>query len=215
MPATSNHPLPSSLAESPTSVGMPDASGMPERHAANAAPPCYRILIHHDGVQFIAEVPELSGCRGAGDSYLEALQSAEQAIAAWLRCARSTGGAPPLLNPTSLTRKFRNCLCETAAGGQGRRRVSPVKQMLVDKFGKMSNRELAGRIGLIERDAPLILSAAASGQGVRKARCAIAVALGILPSQLWPDRAAALCQDDDAAYLAQTAGKPGKPVRRK
>jgi len=77
--------------------------------------------------------------------------------------------------------------------------------LLVQKFGKMSNREMAGRIGLSGRDAPTMLSAAASGKGTRKARCAIAMALNEAPSRLWPHRPPAICDDDDSLYLALRA----------
>lgn len=163
--------------------------------------PAYRILLHHDGRAYVAEVPELSACKGMGASPVAALQAAQEAIAAWLQRAARSGAEPPaLLAPADLARTVRDRLAANMPEQKHVLRMSPVKLLLVKKFGKMSNRELAGRIGLVGRDAPTMLSAAASGKGTRKARCAIAHALEQLPSRLWPDRPAAICQDDDDMF---------------
>jgi predicted RNase H-like HicB family nuclease/lambda repressor-like predicted transcriptional regulator len=157
--------------------------------------------LHHDGDAYVAEVPELPGCRGTGACPAAALQAAQGAIAAWLqRAARAGTAAPALQAPADLARSIRERLAAIHPEPKHIQRMSPVKLLLVKKFGKMSNRELAGRIGLTGRDAPTMLSAAASGKGTRKARCAIALALGVLPSRLWPDRQAAIYQDDDDLF---------------
>lgn len=183
----------------------------PPRRAASLAAcapavPPYRMLLRHDGQRYIAEVPELDGCRGYGASYAEAVLHAEAAIAAHLATA-DRACAPPLAEPAMLLKKLRECLSAEEQAQHAGRRIHPVKRALLERYGKLSNRELAARIGLIERDAPLVLSAAASGKGTRRARCAIAIALGRAPSELWPDRAAPLCEDDDAAYWAIKASK--------
>lgn len=195
---------------SPEDDGAPDSPYTPPPY------PAYRILLHHDGQVYVAEVPELTACRGIGTSPAAALQAAENAIVAWLRQAVCAGAATPmLLPPPELSRKIRERLAATCPEQPHAQRISPVKSLLVQKFGKMSNRELAARIGLTGRDAPTMLSAAASGKGTRKARCAIALALDDLPSRLWPDRLPSIGQDDDEIFCRlkehgfnTTAGHP-------
>lgn len=179
---------------------LQDSSGVPGNACAVSAYPAYRILLHHDGHAYVADVPDLRGCRGSGSSPTAALMAAQEAIAEWLR--RSGAAAPPLMPPADLAGTIKHLLSVPAAVTKSGPRMSPVKQLLVDKFGKMSNREMAGRIGLSGRDAPTMLSAAAAGKGTRKTRCAIALALDEIPSRLWPHRPPAICQDDDTLYLA-------------
>ncbi len=170
----------------------------------------YRILLHHDGTAWIAEVPELPGCRATGDDQAAALRAAQAAIVQWLRRLRTDAPLPALQSPVALGRSIRDRLAASQAGATLGSRMSPAKRLLVSKFGKMSNRELAGRIGLTGRDAPTMLSAAASGKGTRKARCAIALALDELPSHLWPDRLPGICHDDDAMYTELRALRDGE-----
>ena len=72
--------------------------------------------------------------------------------------------------------------------------------MLQHRYGLLSNRELASRIGLLGADAPVMLSSALSGHGTRHVRCAIALALDALPSQLWPHRRPEIQEADDKCY---------------
>lgn len=199
-----------SLANSGESGGaLPqDGSAVPGNACAVSAYPAYRILLHHDGHAYVAEVPELRACRGSGSSPAAALMAAQEAIAEWLR--RSGAAAPPLMPPADLAGTIKQLLSVPAAITKSGPRMSPVKQLLVDKFGKMSNREMAGRIGLSGRDAPTMLSAAASGKGTRKTRCAIALALNETPSRLWPHRLPAISQDDDTLYLALRASSDAR-----
>mgnify|MGYP005850233657 FL=1 len=44
---------------------------------------------------FIADVPELPGCKVHGDSQREALDNAQEAIELWLDSAREFGGSVP------------------------------------------------------------------------------------------------------------------------
>ena len=46
---------------------------------------------------FIAEVPELAGCMADGQSYVEAVQNAEIAIAEWIETARLMGRSIPVV----------------------------------------------------------------------------------------------------------------------
>ncbi|WP_199688136.1 type II toxin-antitoxin system HicB family antitoxin [Noviherbaspirillum sedimenti] len=180
--------------------------------AATPHPP-YRILLHHDGQAYVAEVPELPSCRGVGETRADALAAAEQAMATWLQETRVSGAAlPALLAPAELARNIRERLAAACPEQMPVPRMSPVKLLLVKKFGKMSNRELAGRIGLSGRDAPTMLSAAASGKGTRRARCAIALALNAPPSRLWPERPPEIGQDDDRLYLALRATADARPA---
>jgi predicted RNase H-like HicB family nuclease len=57
----------------------------------------YEIIIYwsnEDNV-FIAEVPELPGCKADGNSYAEALQNAEIIITEWIETAKSLGRSIP------------------------------------------------------------------------------------------------------------------------
>lgn len=57
--------------------------------------PRYQIHLYHDGARYAAAVPELDGCSGTGQSYAEALASAEKAIASWVFAAINQGKPPP------------------------------------------------------------------------------------------------------------------------
>jgi len=57
--------------------------------------PRYQIHIYHDGTRYVSDVPELDGCSGTGQSYAEALESAEKAIIAWVVEATNGGHKPP------------------------------------------------------------------------------------------------------------------------
>jgi antitoxin HicB len=46
-----------------------------------------------DGGGFLATVPELPGCLSDGETRAEALANVEDAIAAWIHCARKAGEA--------------------------------------------------------------------------------------------------------------------------
>jgi predicted RNase H-like HicB family nuclease len=50
----------------------------------------YEIILYWsaDDNAYIAEVPELPGCVADGQTYLEAIQNAEQIISEWLETAR-------------------------------------------------------------------------------------------------------------------------------
>jgi antitoxin HicB len=54
-----------------------------------------RPLSGADGGSYLAEVPELPGCRADGENQLEALQQAELAIEAWIKTAKENGGEIP------------------------------------------------------------------------------------------------------------------------
>ena len=59
--------------------------------------PKYEIIIYwsKEDECFIAEVPELPGCKSDGNSYKEALQNAEIIISEWINTAREPGRAIP------------------------------------------------------------------------------------------------------------------------
>lgn len=186
---------------------LPDGSAASADAATPPHYPAYRIFLHHDGQVYVAEVPELPACRGFGDTPMAALTAAQAAMA---DCLPRSVESPPLLAPPDLARAIRDLLHLPAAAKRRGVRMSPVKQLLVKKFGKMSNREMASGLGLNGRDAPTMLSAAASGKGTRKARCAIALALNQAPSRLWPNRREAICEDDDRLYFALQAGSDAR-----
>lgn len=57
----------------------------------------YEIIIFWDDTDnlYIAEVPELPGCKAHGDSYDEALKNAKDAMALWLATAEEFGHDVP------------------------------------------------------------------------------------------------------------------------
>jgi predicted RNase H-like HicB family nuclease len=57
----------------------------------------YEIIIYWSEADeaFIAEVPELPGCMADGDTYQEALASAEQIIEEWIETAKELGRPIP------------------------------------------------------------------------------------------------------------------------
>jgi predicted RNase H-like HicB family nuclease len=59
--------------------------------------PKYEIIIYWSKEDdcFIAEVPELPGCKSDGDSYKEALQNAEIIISEWIDTATELGRTIP------------------------------------------------------------------------------------------------------------------------
>lgn len=59
--------------------------------------PKYEIIIFwsDDDKAFVAEVPELPGCMADGQTYQEALSSAEQIIKEWIETAQELGRPVP------------------------------------------------------------------------------------------------------------------------
>jgi len=57
----------------------------------------FEIIIYwsKDDNCYIAEVPELAGCKADGDSYATALQNAEVIISEWIETAESLGRPIP------------------------------------------------------------------------------------------------------------------------
>ena len=52
-------------------------------------------LSQDDGGGFVATVPDLPGCMSDGETPAEALENAQDAIAAWIEAARDLGHAVP------------------------------------------------------------------------------------------------------------------------
>ncbi len=57
----------------------------------------YEVIIYwsDEDEAFVAEVPELPGCMAHGDTYEEALASAQEAIGLWIDTAREFGDPVP------------------------------------------------------------------------------------------------------------------------
>ena len=57
----------------------------------------YEIIVYWsiEDNAFVAEVPELPGCMADGQSYVEAVQNAEIAIAEWIETAQLMGRSIP------------------------------------------------------------------------------------------------------------------------
>ena len=165
----------------------------------------YKIVLYHDGNSCVAELPELPGCIARGDDYFEVLKRIQQKISSWIAGRPEQGPATP--------KKILNTLhCFSPRSKQQsrtKRRSMPIKARLIDKFGKRSNRELAACIGIVSADAPIMLSSAMAGNGTRKVRCAIAMALDEPPSGLWPARDGNLNRSDDAFYHSSIQAQTG------
>jgi predicted RNase H-like HicB family nuclease len=175
----------------------------------------YQIHIYFDGEAYIANVPELPNCKGRGQTYAEALQHAQYAISLCIEEIKLAGKLPPA--PIAVSAELQKfCRTKRPAATAGNPHFA-IKAKLQEKFGILSNRELAARLGVIAADAPIMLSTALSGNGTRHVRCAIAIALGELPSNLWPGRTAALLKGDDECFLriadapAMQGGRPPAP----
>lgn len=156
----------------------------------------YQMHIYFDGTTYVANVPELAGCVGYGQSYVEAAKNAETAITGWVFEAINSGKIPPepakdfVLRPP--TRLVENSI------------AAPVMLRLHRKYGNLSNRELSIKIGLVEHYAttPSAFANAAAGKGSRFLRCAIAIALEERPSLIWPFLSVKTRQADDVVYLS-------------
>lgn len=150
--------------------------------------PLYQLYFHHDGNKFIATVQELEGCYGAGKSYAEALANVEKAIEKWLVNAAEQGQKIPepandfvLRQPT-----------KPIANGH----AAPIMRELRLKYGNLNNRQLMEKMG-IENVSPSSFSGATAGCGARWVRCAIAIALNKMPSELWPHISSTTLMRDD------------------
>lgn len=137
----------------------------------------YQIYLYFDGSQYVANVPELDGCSGTGQSYAEALSSAEKAMATWVFDAINTGRNPP--EPS------KDFVLKPPSKLIGKNASTPIMRRLHQKYGNLTNRQLMEKIG-IEGVSPSTFSGSAAGHGKRWVRCAIAIALEELPSTLWP-----------------------------
>lgn len=167
----------------------------------------YQIHIYYDGDAYTANVPELPKCKGRGQSHAEALHNAEYAINVCMEEIRLAGRVPP--PPITISADLQKfCRIKRTAGSDGNPHAS-IKARLQQKFGILSNRELAARIGIVAADAPVMLSTALSGNGTRHVRCAIAIALDELPSTLWPLRPAGVIKGDDECFLKIAGRKTG------
>lgn len=152
----------------------------------------HSIHLYFDNGRYIAVVPDHPDCRADGASYAEALGRLESML------QRSARGLPANTSSTSNTSDVSG-----AAGTDtgSRCRSSAIKARLMAKFGRLSNRQLAARIGIVAPDAPVMLSSALGGRGSRQVRCAIALALDELPSILWPDSSSRVRAIDDSCFL--------------
>jgi len=156
------------------------------------------VLIFHDGKGFVAQILDDPACIGRGATRVEALRRVEIVRARHASLIEQKPGKAQTTAPTKSRR------------APERRHVAPIKALLFEKFGNLSNREIAARIGVVERDAPVMLSMALGGQGSRRVRCAIAMALGDLPSRIWPDRPARSLLEDDAEYSSMSSMSPNE-----
>lgn len=152
----------------------------------------HSIHLYFDNGRYIAVVPDQPHFRAGGASYAEALGRLESQL------QRAACGLP----------------FDASHDAGNRCRSSAIKARLIARFGRMSNRQLAARIGIVAPDAPVMLSSALGGRGSRQVRCAIALALGELPSMLWPDSSSRIRAMDDSFFLdaRRTMGEPSSPA---
>ena len=69
--------------------------------SADSAIPKYEMRIYwsDDDQAYVVEVPDLPGCAAHGDTPTEAAEMAQQAIRAWIDCAREDGERIPEPRP--------------------------------------------------------------------------------------------------------------------
>lgn len=158
--------------------------------------PRYQIHLFFNGAEYVADVPELTGCQGTGATYAEALASAETAISAWVFDAINDGRRVPAPAKDFVLRPH----TKPPVDGPG----AAVTLRLHRKYGNLNNRQLAEKIGM--RDVNLgVFTGSIAGAGSRDVRCAIAVALGEKPSTLWPGRSQTSADRDDIQFNRQFA----------
>lgn len=158
----------------------------------------YQVHIRHDGKQYVACVPELDGCHGVGDTYSEALAAAERAMTAWVFGAINAGCSVP--------RPAQDFVWRPPGRKPSDGPAADVMQRLRKRHGNLSNRDLAAKLGLPHKITPVGVAAAASGQGARAVRVALALAVGEQPSILWPHRSSTISARDDATFQAAASG---------
>ncbi len=179
----------------------------------------YKIVLYHDGDTCKAAVPDLPGCVASGENYVDALLCIQRAMSDWIAEASQPGSTVQMsMMPEKILSTLHCFSSHSLSPGakqkpRSTRRISPVKRRLIEKFGALSNRQLAARIGIVAADSPIMLSSALAGNGTRKVRCAIAAALDEAPSRLWPERSFELRAADDAVFYSLT--KQDQQDRRK
>lgn len=156
--------------------------------------PRYQIHIYHDGTRYVASVPELEECSGIGQSYAEALASVEQAITAWVFEAINTG--------RKLPEPAKDFVLRPPTKPLGNGHAASIMRRLYQKFGNLNNRQIMRKMD-IEGVSPTAFAGAAAGQGSRRVRCAIAIALGEIPSNLWPHLSVITRERDDLSMLSK------------
>lgn len=144
------------------------------------------VWIFFDGKSFVAQDLDRPKLIGRGATRSEALVRLEETLTV------SAGHGEAWAQQAARPRRPRQLS-----------RASPIKLQLMGKFGKLSNRELAAQIGIIDNNSPAMLSAAMAGQGTRRVRCAIANALNVMPSVLWPNRPDSELDDEEYATMAR------------
>lgn len=152
--------------------------------------PRYQIHLYYDGARYVAAVPELDGCSGTGQSYAEALASAEKAITSWVFAAINQGKPAP--------EPAKDFVLRPTGKRVGTGDAAPVMRRLHHQFGNVSNRQLAQKLGCPV--SPTAFAAAAAGKGARAVRLAIALTLNERPSRLWPHLSATARRRDDSAF---------------
>lgn len=156
----------------------------------------YQMHLYFDDTRYVAEVPELSNCKGFGESYLEAVKNAEIAISEWICLTLNSGESPPEPATDFVWQPKPDRLKRSPTNG--------VIVQLHKKYGNLSNRDLAAKMGL-QHVNPSTFAGATVGKGSRVARCTIAYYLGEPPSKIWPDMTLTIKQRDDEVYFGTIA----------
>lgn len=163
----------------------------------------YQIYIHYDGERYIANVPELDGCSGGGQSYAEALAEAEKKIYRWIFDAINNGKQIPVPSKDFVLRP-KSQLSRVGSGAE-------IMQRLHHLYGNISNREIA-RIVCGEDVGSTALSSAVVGKGARWIRLSIADALKDMPDILWPHLSKTTL-DRDIKYMKKLYLDAGVPLK--
>lgn len=150
-----------------------------------------------DGERYTFSLQELAVSSGPCTSRQEALDTVFKAIRDF--ALSLTPNISALAGPVQNSDDLPVTVVRDIGTGAG----AAILRLLIGKYGHMTNRQLAQAIGLtgIHEVKLAVFSNSLAGKGSRFARCAIAMALGQLPSSLWPFLSEKTRQADDDLYL--------------
>lgn len=156
-----------------------------------------------DGDAHFFSIDELMVLSGPCKSQREAVNAVRAELNSWIRkhCAQAFDSdvSNDIVESNVQWNVAKYSYTRDAGSCQG----SAVLQVLIDKFGHLTNAGYCDAVGLIDDPARNSFGLSFSGRGLRRHRVAIAVALNQLPSILWPGRSISTLAADDAAFVAE------------